>query len=92
MLIAQYEAVANLLSKGWAPRRTVILAHGIDEEASGEQGAKKIAPFLESLYGKNGILMIVDEGIENQRLFGTPFALPATTYVARTNRIPEYHR
>lgn len=32
LVIAQYEALSDLLEKGWKPERTVILAHGFDEE------------------------------------------------------------
>lgn len=81
LLLAQYEALSILIKKGWRPRRTVILAHGFDEETTGRQGARKIAPYLESVYGKDSMLMLIDEGDENARLFGTAFALPATTSV-----------
>lgn len=79
LLMAEYEALALLLQQGWTPRRTVILAQGYDEETSGLQGALKIADHLEETYGKDSMLMVIDEGMESERFYGTAFALPATT-------------
>jgi carboxypeptidase PM20D1 len=42
------EAVDLLLSKGFQPKRTVMLAFGQDEEVGGLQGAHKIAELLQS--------------------------------------------
>ena len=39
-----------------------MLAFGFDEEASGFHGAQFLAQHIESVYGKYGIAMIVDEG------------------------------
>lgn len=79
LLVAQYEALSLLLSQGWQPRRTVVLAHGFDEEeVNARQGAGHIAPWLEEKYGHDSMLMIIDEGSGSQDIFGTNFALPAT--------------
>ncbi|KAF8886951.1 hypothetical protein BD779DRAFT_542480 [Infundibulicybe gibba] len=70
-------AVEHLLISGWTPRRTLVLSFGQDEEISGPQGAQNIGPYLENLFGKNGIAMIIDEGgMGLESLYGTEFALP----------------
>ncbi|KIK60455.1 hypothetical protein GYMLUDRAFT_168042 [Collybiopsis luxurians FD-317 M1] len=61
-LIAQLLAVNSLLEAGFKPRRTVVLAFGFDEEASGTEGAGKLAPYLEETYGRDGFAMLLDEG------------------------------
>lgn len=78
LVTAQYEALSLLLASGFKPRRTIILAHGIDEETTGRNGARRLAPALEQQYGKDSMLMIVDEGDSSLRLFGQAFALPGT--------------
>jgi hypothetical protein len=41
----------------------LIFSHGFDEEeVFARRGAGTIAPFLEKRYGKDGILMVIDEG------------------------------
>jgi carboxypeptidase PM20D1 len=47
-VIGLLEAVDLLLSKGFQPKRTVILAFGQDEEVGGLEGAEKIAQLLQS--------------------------------------------
>jgi carboxypeptidase PM20D1 len=47
-VVGLLEAVAILLSKGFQPKRTVILAFGQDEEVGGLEGAEKIAQLLSS--------------------------------------------
>jgi carboxypeptidase PM20D1 len=47
-VIGVLEAVDLLLSKGFQPKRTVLLAFGADEEVGGLQGAEKIAELLKS--------------------------------------------
>jgi carboxypeptidase PM20D1 len=47
-VIGVLEAVDLLLSKGFQPKRTVILAFGQDEEVGGLEGAEKIAQLLKS--------------------------------------------
>ncbi|KAF8187111.1 hypothetical protein BJ912DRAFT_970122 [Pholiota molesta] len=70
-------AVEHLIKSNWTPTRTIILAFGQDEEISGPRGATNIGTYLEDLYGKNGIAMIVDEGGMNlDTLYGREFALP----------------
>lgn len=80
LLVAQWEAITHLLENGWNPRRTVILTHGFDEEeVHARRGQGHIAPFLEQRYGKDGLLMVVDEGTGVvDDMYGGAFAIPAT--------------
>ena len=47
-VIGILEAVEMLLKDGHQPQRTIYLAFGHDEEIGGEEGAKKIAEYLEA--------------------------------------------
>ena len=47
-VVGLFEAVDLLLSKGFQPKRTVILAFGQDEEVGGLEGAEKLAQLLKS--------------------------------------------
>ncbi|OCF45385.1 Gly-Xaa carboxypeptidase [Kwoniella heveanensis CBS 569] len=77
LLVAQWEAITHLLELGFQPRRTLILSHGFDEEeVFARKGQGHIAPFLEERYGKDGLLMVIDEGGGTDNFYGTPFALP----------------
>lgn len=76
LMTAQYEALSLLLESGFQPKRTIILAHGNDEETTGRNGARKLAPYIESVYGKDSMFMVVDEGDSSEKLFGSAFALP----------------
>lgn len=84
LLISQYEALQLLLKSGWQPRRTVLVAEGFDEETTGQRGAKKIMEYLESVYGRDSMLAVIDEGTGSERLFGHAFALPATAEKGRS--------
>jgi Gly-Xaa carboxypeptidase len=78
-LIGILEAVCALLKQGFQPQRTVILSFGFDEEASGHQGAGKLAPYLEKKLGKDSLYMIVDEGDSGvQHSFGNWYGFPST--------------
>lgn len=59
-IIGILEAVEHLLSKGFAPERTIYLAFGHDEEIGGLNGAQEIVRFME----KEGIQpeFVIDEG------------------------------
>lgn len=61
VLLAAMEAVEDLVSRGYHPRRTVYLAFGHDEENGGYQGAREIATFLKA----QGVQLsfTVDEGM-----------------------------
>lgn len=63
MKLTTGEAITYLLEAGFQPRRTLILSHGFDEEeVFARRGQGQIAPLLEERYGKNGLLMVIDEG------------------------------
>lgn len=59
--LAMLEALEQLLSTGFAPRRTLLLALGHDEEVGGHQGAKVMAAALAS----RGVrpMFVLDEGL-----------------------------
>ncbi|KAJ6621388.1 hypothetical protein B0H10DRAFT_1790028 [Mycena sp. CBHHK59/15] len=61
-LIAQLISVDSLLNQGFRPRRTIVLAFGIDEESAGTEGAGKIAEYLEKTYGRDSFCLLLDEG------------------------------
>ncbi|KAF8312643.1 Zn-dependent exopeptidase [Clavulina sp. PMI_390] len=63
-LIGILSSFETLLEAGFKPRRTIVLAAGIDEEATAEFGAGKLASYLEETYGFDGFAMLVDEGGE----------------------------
>lgn len=75
-LIGSLSSVESLLTSGFRPTRTVVLAYGFDEEISGTEGAKHLATALLSLYGKDGIAMIVDEGGGFAEEYGSIVATP----------------
>lgn len=62
LLIAHFEAVEKLLEDGFEPSRTVLFAHGFDEEAGGQWGAEYLAKHIRKRYGKDSIYAIIDEG------------------------------
>lgn len=55
------EASEMLLKEGFQPKRTIYFAFGHDEEIGGEQGAKKIAQYLQSQNVQAEFVM--DEGM-----------------------------
>lgn len=59
-IVGIFEAVELLLSEGWRPRRTVLLAFGHDEEVGGGRGARVMAALLE----QRGVrpAFVLDEG------------------------------
>jgi carboxypeptidase PM20D1 len=60
-LIAMFEAVEQLAAAGFAPKRTIYLAFGHDEETGGEEGAAAITALLR----KRGVRLwlSLDEGL-----------------------------
>ncbi|KAF9552726.1 carboxypeptidase S [Agrocybe pediades] len=81
-------AVEHLLASNWSPKRTIVLSFGQDEEISGPRGANNIAKHLESIWGKGGIGMIVDEGgMGVDTVYGTQFALPGIAEKGYLNTI-----
>lgn len=59
-VVGALEAVETLLSEGFRPRRTVLLAFGHDEEVGGTRGARAIARLLEQRGVR--LAMVLDEG------------------------------
>ncbi|KAM0207231.1 hypothetical protein ACHAQI_007718 [Fusarium lateritium] len=78
-LTALLSAIETLLTETeWAPKRTLILAFGFDEECSGHRGAAKIGEFLTERYGDDGISFILDEGGSGIQLIDdTLYVLPS---------------
>ncbi|KAJ5143140.1 uncharacterized protein N7515_001927 [Penicillium bovifimosum] len=75
-LISIIESLDLLIKSGFAPKRTVILAFGCDEEISGLNCGKPISDFLHEKYGDDGIYLIMDEGSTGiQREFDQSFAV-----------------
>lgn len=75
LLIAELEAVEQLLKDDYKPKRTILLSFGFDEESSGPLGAKNLAAFIEDRYGKDSIFSIIDEG-------GGLVSIDENTYIA----------
>ncbi|KAF4593116.1 hypothetical protein EYR38_008826 [Pleurotus pulmonarius] len=75
-LIGILSTIETLLAKGFKPTRTVVLAFGFDEEASGVHGAGYLGKALTEHYGEGSIAMVVDEGAGFMENFGTTFATP----------------
>ncbi len=59
-VMSQLEAVNALMASGFSPRRTVLLAHGHDEEVDGQGGALKIVEHLAAMDEKAWFTL--DEG------------------------------
>ncbi|KAF7308646.1 Gly-X carboxypeptidase [Mycena chlorophos] len=79
-LIAIMSAVETLISNGFKPTRTVVLAFGFDEEATGRQGARALSVAMHEIYGSDHpFAFIVDEGEGIFKLHGTVFATPDVT-------------
>ncbi|WVO21424.1 uncharacterized protein IAS62_002732 [Cryptococcus decagattii] len=76
--IGALAAVELLLKSGkFTPRRTVILAFGIDEETGGKVGALNINQWLEEKYGKDSMALLIDEGGGIESAWGQLFAAPS---------------
>ncbi|KAF8216349.1 hypothetical protein K438DRAFT_1703174 [Mycena galopus ATCC 62051] len=77
-LIGIMTTMETLISQGFKPARTVVLAFGFDEEASGLQGAGALGAAMRSTYGADHpFAFIVDEGGGFADKYGTVFASPA---------------
>ncbi|CAK5274518.1 unnamed protein product [Mycena citricolor] len=86
LLIGELSAIDELLRIGFAPERTVILSFGFDEEGGGVRSAQYLSNHIESIYGKDSMLFIIDEGEGIQEnYFGTTFITPATGEKGSTN-------
>ncbi|KAJ9105002.1 hypothetical protein QFC20_004443 [Naganishia adeliensis] len=77
-LISIMSAVELLIEGGFKPTRTVVLAYGFDEECGGKVGALALGKYLEEKYGRDSMLMLVDEGSGMTERYGQTFAEPST--------------
>ncbi|KAK7060895.1 hypothetical protein VNI00_000628 [Paramarasmius palmivorus] len=75
-LIGSLTAIESLLERGFQPVRTIVLAYGFDEEASGREGAQSLGKAMLEIYGENSIAFVVDEGGGFAKQYGTVFATP----------------
>ncbi|KAF7308645.1 Gly-X carboxypeptidase [Mycena chlorophos] len=77
-LIGIMSAVETMIANGFKPARTVVIAFGFDEEASGRQGAGSLGAAMRETYGEDHpFAFIVDEGGGFSDKYGTVFATPA---------------
>ncbi|KAJ7767422.1 hypothetical protein DFH07DRAFT_808483 [Mycena maculata] len=77
-LIAVMITIETMIAQGFTPARTVVLAFGFDEEASGLQGAGALAPAMRDIYGADlPFAFIIDEGGGFVDSYGSVFAVPA---------------
>ncbi|KAI0067051.1 carboxypeptidase S [Artomyces pyxidatus] len=76
-LIGILAAIESLIESKFNPSRTIVLSFGFDEEASGQEGAGKLALALLSVYGENAFSLLVDEGGGYEEKGGSVLAVPA---------------
>ncbi|ODV95576.1 hypothetical protein PACTADRAFT_42855 [Pachysolen tannophilus NRRL Y-2460] len=76
LLIALMETIEELIKVDFAPKRTIILSFGADEESAG-RSAFLLAKKLEERYGQNSMYAIIDEGTGFTESNGKIFAMPA---------------
>ncbi|GAA6059836.1 hypothetical protein JCM10212_003748 [Sporobolomyces blumeae] len=62
-LIGILAAFERLAATGFQPTRSIILSSGFDEELGGHRSAPQLARAIEERYGRNGVALIMDEGI-----------------------------
>ncbi|KND88095.1 Carboxypeptidase S [Tolypocladium ophioglossoides CBS 100239] len=63
VLVGVLSAVEDLLAQAaFAPRRTIVLAFGFDEETGGRQGAAALSSALVAEWGRDAFLLALDEG------------------------------
>ncbi|KAJ7686723.1 hypothetical protein B0H17DRAFT_1160593 [Mycena rosella] len=86
LLIGELSAINELLRIGFNPQRTVLLSFGFDEEGGRVRSAQHLSAHVESVYGKDGILFIIDEGEGiKEDYFGRTFVTPALGEKGSTN-------
>lgn len=78
-MTALLSAIETLLQQPeFAPKRTILLAFGFDEECSGVKGAGSIAAHLKEAYGPDSVAIVLDEGgMGLQQIDDVLYALPA---------------
>ncbi|KAJ7485309.1 hypothetical protein FB451DRAFT_52759 [Mycena latifolia] len=86
LLIGELSAVTELLRIGFKPQRTVLLSFGFDEEGGKVRSADDLSAHVESIYGQDSMLFIIDEGEGiKEDYFGTTFITPALGEKGSTN-------
>ncbi|KAJ7753335.1 hypothetical protein DFH07DRAFT_824116 [Mycena maculata] len=86
LLIGELSAVDELLRVNFKPQRTILLSFGFDEEGGGVRSAQHLSAHVESIYGKDSVLFIIDEGEGiREDYFGTTFITPALGEKGSTN-------
>jgi len=75
-LIGIFSSVETLLEKNFKPTRTIVLAFGFDEEASGLEGAQSLSQALLTKYGEDSFALLVDEGAGYAEVGGSVIAIP----------------
>ncbi|KAF7294427.1 Gly-X carboxypeptidase [Mycena kentingensis (nom. inval.)] len=77
-LIGIMAALETMIEHGFKPTRTIVLAFGFDEEASGLQGAGALSGAMRKIYGEDHpFAFVLDEGGGFTDTYGTVFAQPA---------------
>jgi len=74
-LIGILASIESLIEKGFKPARTIVLAFGFDEEASGLQGAQHLASAMLKIYGEDAFALLVDEGSVYEDIEGSVIAI-----------------
>ncbi|KAI9440737.1 carboxypeptidase S [Lactarius indigo] len=77
-LIGILSSVETLLEKNFKPTRTIVLAFGFDEEATGMQGGRRLSQELLKKYGENSFALLVDEGSGFDEIGGSVVAIAST--------------
>ncbi|KAJ7927582.1 hypothetical protein B0H13DRAFT_1598716 [Mycena leptocephala] len=84
--VGELSAVDELLRIGFQPQRTILLSFGFDEEGGKVRSARDLSAHVESIYGKDSMLFIIDEGEGiKEDYFGTTFITPALGEKGSTN-------
>ncbi|KAI9510035.1 hypothetical protein F5148DRAFT_977310 [Russula earlei] len=75
-LVGILASVETLLKREFQPARTIVLAFGFDEEASGFQGAQHLSRAMLKKYGDDSFALLVDEGSMFGDVGGSIIAIP----------------
>ncbi|KAJ4362255.1 hypothetical protein N0V83_010348 [Neocucurbitaria cava] len=77
VLIGILSALEDLISQGFTPTRSIVLAFGFDEEAGGYRGAGTLGKKLSADWGSDSFEFILDEGgMGVQEVGDIVYALP----------------
>ncbi|KAJ7583280.1 hypothetical protein C8J56DRAFT_953540 [Mycena floridula] len=74
-LVGTLAALETLITQDFKPVRTIVVAFGFDEEATGLQGASELGKAMIEVYGEDSFALIIDEGGFAEK-YGTVFAAP----------------